>query len=395
MQKQRTINEQIAQEIKRFDIRYGLAVADFNNWLIEQLNNPQGRTIRQIVNEGWELFEVDDAIKVAVLDVCVASATIQVLAKDPDAIINEKKLRSEILNKPWTKDNVTLSSRLRLANTETKQYITSNIKQNFSWVKDYEKNFKSLQADVLSSGKIDESILRKKVRQMTSSIRSSGFSKSYDKDIKELEKEIAKLAEMNYPTSDTKKAYQGFIRGVKGKSKEAFEKSVEEAIKKKSRYIARRIARTEQARASIDAYILMTIDDEDLQFYKWNLDASHKITDICDINAKADFGLGSGVFPKDRLPSMPAHPHCICFLTEYYPRDEVNESDFNYSKGGNAFLKIQDARTQNLILTSHQRGQDFRKGADWNDVIRTIDGKARVKPIASRFTESINSKYLK
>lgn len=31
--------------------------------------------------------------------------------------------------------------------------------------------------------------------------------------------------------------------------------------------------------------------------------------------AKANlYGMGAGVFPKDKVPRLPAHPHCMCFL---------------------------------------------------------------------------------
>jgi hypothetical protein len=49
---------------------------------------------------------------------------------------------------------------------------------------------------------------------------------------------------------------------------------------------------------------------------KWNLSKSHKVTDICDTLASQDlYGLGPGVYPKDKLLPKPAHPHCICFET--------------------------------------------------------------------------------
>jgi len=394
MANQRQINEKIEELIKGFDISYGRAVAPFTKWLLEQLKDPQGRTTRQIVNEGWEKFEVSSAIEGVIVSTTATSATIQILAQDPEAIVNQKKLITKLKTEPWAGDGVNLNSRMAKGNTKTKQFITRSVKENFKWVRDYEDNFKELQRLVLTNGKVDESILRKQVREMTREIRTSGFSRDFEKELARLENDIKTLSEMNYNTSDTKKAYKRFMRGVKGKELEAFEKAVEEAVKKKSKYIARRIARTEQARASTEAYILMTQNDDDLQYYKWNLDASHKILDICDVNAGADFGLGRGVYPKDKLPSLPAHPHCICFLTEYYPREEINPSDFDYSKGGNEYLSKLSRRKQNEILTSKARGDQFRKGENWNNAIRTIEGNSQVKDPKVRFKEAITSKYL-
>ena len=40
-------------------------------------------------------------------------------------------------------------------------------------------------------------------------------------------------------------------------------------------------------------------------------------TDICDMYAKADmYGLGAGIYPKDKLPPLPVHPHCLCRYVE-------------------------------------------------------------------------------
>lgn len=48
---------------------------------------------------------------------------------------------------------------------------------------------------------------------------------------------------------------------------------------------------------------------------KWNLSASHKIVDICDVYASQDlYGLGKGGYPVDKVPIR--HPNCWCFLTD-------------------------------------------------------------------------------
>lgn len=390
----RQTNDEIDEQVKRFDVAYGRAVAPFTDWVLEQLESPQGRTIRQIVNEGWEKFKVEQAITSIVIAMSVDSAIIKVKSLDPEAIVNESLLQSRVRFEPWASDGVNLDRRMKFANTKTKQLITSNIKEDFKWAKDYDKNLKSLRSRVLQSGKVDEKILRKSVRQITADIRKLGFTKDYTKALKDLEDEIALLSEMNYPTSDTKKAYQGFIRAVKGQNLEAFEDAVSDTIKKKSRYIARRVARTEQARSQLDAFLEMTKDDKDLKFYKWNLDASHKITDECDLFAKADFGLGRGVFPKNKIPPIPSHPHCICFLTEYYPEEDVDSRKFSFVEGGNKFLKKQNAKTQNLVLKSSENGKAFREGGDWNARVKVMGEKPKVESIESRFKGVVSSKFL-
>jgi hypothetical protein len=49
--------------------------------------------------------------------------------------------------------------------------------------------------------------------------------------------------------------------------------------------------------------------------FRWKLSPTHKIRDICDDLANQNkYGLGPGVFPKDKVPRRKAHPQCMCYL---------------------------------------------------------------------------------
>ncbi len=79
-------------------------------------------------------------------------------------------------------------------------------------------------------------------------------------------------------------------------------------------YFLKRVARTEAANAFHLAQIKATEDDPYVIGYQWRLSSSHPRPDICDWYASVDFGLGKGVWPKDRVPRKKAHPHCMCYL---------------------------------------------------------------------------------
>ena len=389
--KSKEVNNEISALVKGFDIAYGKAIAPFNEWLIANLKDPQGRTINQIVNEGWKKFELSTIVNSAIVTGAVESATIKMLSIDPNLVINKEKLKRDILYKAWASDDRALNTRMTIANTRTRKYIANSVKADFSVVTNYNSNIKKINAQILSNGKVTESVLRAEVRSLTSDIRKLGFDKDYTKALADLEKKIASLSEMNYPTSDTKKAYKQFIQAVKKGGIEAFEKSVTEAVTKKSRYISRRIARTEQARASLDSYLLMYQDDDDVVGYRWRLSDAHRVTDICDINAQADFGLGSGVYPKEQVPQIPSHPQCTCYLSPVIIGDMPSEDKFNYSKGGNRFLKKLSTKEQNKLLGSVERGKAFRKGEPWDKV---SVNKPKPQDLKTRFDNVIESKFL-
>lgn len=79
-------------------------------------------------------------------------------------------------------------------------------------------------------------------------------------------------------------------------------------------YYFKRIYRTEAATALHVAQIQVTEDDPDIVGYEWRLSSSHPRVDICDEWARADHGLGAGVWPKDKVARGKAHPHCMCYL---------------------------------------------------------------------------------
>ena len=386
----KSVNQEISSLVRTFDIKYGKAVAPFIPWLLDNLKKLGKRTIKQIIDKGWSKFDIEPKIANSVIDNAIEGAIIKAKSKDPDVIIDERALKSAIVNVAWASDQIDLKNRNRRADTKTRRYMANAIKVNLEYTANYNDNIKKINAHIRSSGQVDEQFLRKRVRRMTQDIRSLGFTKDYEKDLRALELEIKDLAEMNYPSSETKRAYQRFIKSVRGKNLESFEKSVENMVKTKARYISRRIARTETARSQLDTFLAMSQFDEDVTAYRWRLDASHNITDICDVHAKSDMGLGVGVYPKNQLPPIPAHPHCICYLTEVID-DDLDLRNFSYTSGGNTFLKKLPAKKQNEILGSRERGEAFRKGENWN---KAINMETELSTIQSRFDKAIKSKFI-
>lgn len=94
-------------------------------------------------------------------------------------------------------------------------------------------------------------------------------------------------------------------------------RATEEFLERRALYFARRIARTESARAFSEAYIRDTRDTDWTKGYRWVLSASHPRLDVCDVYAEQNLhGLGPGGYPKEEPPQLPAHPHCLCHLEQ-------------------------------------------------------------------------------
>jgi len=95
----------------------------------------------------------------------------------------------------------------------------------------------------------------------------------------------------------------------------------------KGNYAARRLARTEQARAYGRATLEAAARNPWTRGVKWNLNQRHTIDDPCDQNAiRDDYDLGPGVYPAGEFPRFPQHPQCLCFITKIAaPFSEVLE----------------------------------------------------------------------
>lgn len=77
------------------------------------------------------------------------------------------------------------------------------------------------------------------------------------------------------------------------------DKAIDVATPERARYFAKRIARTEKARAYMDGAMYPYAHDPDCVAFKWKLSGCHPCDDICDLYASADLlGDGRGHFPE-------------------------------------------------------------------------------------------------
>ena len=86
--------------------------------------------------------------------------------------------------------------------------------------------------------------------------------------------------------------------------------------------------------------------------------------------------MGKGVFPKDKVPTLPAHPHCMCRLKPIVdgmidnstPKENIND-------GGMDLLKSLSVKEQERLLGVHGRLAVLDGKARWQDHLRGWDAK--------------------
>ena len=179
---------------------------------------------------------------------------------------------------------------------------------------------------------------------------------------------INRLAKNGAPNKALQAAYNKLLEAVQKGNEKAIEKAVEVAVNEKSRYVAERITRTEMARAWADGFIAKMQKDADIVAVKFKLSSRHPVFDICDMYAKADmYGLGAGIYPKDKLPPLPVHPHCLCRYVEVIEGEvDMKQQRDQVREAGDKWLNSlpESCRAQVLGrkgLKAWEDGEDWRK----------------------------------
>lgn len=112
------------------------------------------------------------------------------------------------------------------------------------------------------------------------------------------------------------------------------------------------------------------VADDDVIAFRWELSSRYPHFDICNLYAEADlYGLGKGVYPKDKTPRQPVHPHCLCHLAPIFAGEidgsMKNREKFDGEEYINSLTKAQ--KTQILGACGHKQ---YENGTDWRKLVR-------------------------
>lgn len=277
------------------------------------------------------------------------------------------------MERPWASDGMTLSKRLHGATKQMREAIVDTIRTqlnlNASWTNAARELY-----DGYNSGKavVREQDIPNYLRLVR---HATAGSPEQLRAARQAMNNINRLARNGAPTKSLKAAYNQLVQQALTGSDEALQKACWVAVQEKSRYVAERIARTEMARAYADGFLADIEADDDVVAVKWKTGTRHPVFDICDMYAKADmYGLGPGIYPKDKLPKLPAHPHCMCKLVKIYAADLSGKKAKEDIEGAvNAYLeKLSD--NQRTQLMGINGAKAWQSGESWQDYLRGWQG---------------------
>ena len=321
----------------------------------------------EAVRKAYSKYPVMDMMKAALQ----AELVNTFMAGYGDNVPYSAKSISQAMSESWASDDLTLSKRLYRRSSTIRNEVADTIKQALKTNKTVKGLAKSIFDGYGKGGIIPEASIPKFLSKL-SDINISGEATP---EAKRKERELLRSVKGKIARLDTpyvRAAYNEVAAAVEDGNEIRLQKAIYSATQEKARYHAERIARTENARAYADGQMNRFIDDDDIVAFQWKLSSRHPRYDICDFYANADlYGLGKGVYPKDKFPRLPAHPHCMCHIKPMTELDiDVNKRHNNLEQAGLEYIKSLSKKHQEVLLGVNGREQVLTGKETWQNIAR-------------------------
>ena len=273
----------------------------------------------------------------------------------------------------WAPDKLTLSERTTRGGLLVRALVAQAITQQLKKGATYRRTARTIFDGYKKGGLIPEQDLPKFLQDIVEAGRRADIPRAkLLQMLKPVKKEIAKRT-----TAGMRAAYAQLAQAVEAQNEKALDNAIYVATQERTRYFAERIARTEMARAYHDGFLARWDADENCIAYQWRISGRHPVYDICDLYAKANlYGLGAGIFPKGKVPLIPAHPNCMCFLKPVIRGMLDNETPHErIEDGGMEYLRSVNPHQRRLLLGVYGAKAVMEGKVSWTELARGYGGK--------------------
>ena len=361
------------------------------------------KTIKAFEKEIKRLLKEGKTAKEAVKEAYKKYPVMKTLEKELQKQLEEEMKRGagedipinaihDALSLVWSPDNLTLSERTTKGGKEITAQAASIIAEAIKKGKSVQKTALALfdgygYGHVLPTQDIPEFM-----KKLTEIGRITDYKgQEFRKTLRDVERQLKRVN-----VQGMKIAYGKIKEAIETGNEKKINKAVYVATQERTRYFARRIARTELARAYGDGAMAKWENDEDCVAFQWKLSTGHPFCDICDLYAHADlYGMGPGIFPKDKVPRLPAHPNCMCHLRPVMEGSKLlqGKEKEQIDKGGMAYIKTLGKYEQERLLGVHGRLEVLRRG-NWTEKARGYSNEymqSRIHKVAKASKSSIEN----
>ena len=294
-------------------------------------------------------------------------------------------ITDRLFTQSWTPDGLTLSERTTRGGILVRELVARTISEQIKKSATYRQASLAIFDGYQEAGIIPTQSLPKFLQDLTQVARRAGVPRGEIlAALKPIRRQIAKGT-----TAGMRAAYSQLVDALEDQNEKALNKAIYAATQERTRYFADRIARTEMARAYQDGFLLKWDNNDDCIAYQWRLSGRHPRYDICDLYAKANlYGMGPGIFPKDKVPRLPAHPHCMCFLKPVIRGMINNEEPIDrVEEGGREYLDSVSLHHRQMLLGVHGVKDVMGGKVSWTQKARGYGGKkidSRLSPNESQ-----------
>lgn len=227
-------------------------------------------------------------------------------------------LKNEIVRKMRTIDNSTE----KIISGNVDKMVSVVLENNEMFLKNAGMSTYSMNPDIKYNmiSRITTGKLYNNKWSLSSSIWGDNAAKT-----KEIEKIISKGILKNESTYDIAKNLERYVNPDARKNWKW--SNVFPGSRRKIDYNAQRLARTMISHAYQESFVEMTINNPFITGYKWVTSGSDRVCPLCmDRESLDQFGLGPGIFPKDKLPLD--HPNGMCTFEciSSFSDDEISDA---------------------------------------------------------------------
>jgi hypothetical protein len=335
------------------------------------------RRIRELMAEGYGVrFAVDQAYREnPVMKVMYDEMRAQIRAEAERGYgaTLPQGLTDRLFTHAWTPDGLTLSERTTHASILVRELVARTISAQIKKSASYRQASLAIFDGYKMGGVIPVQDVPKYLAQTMAVARHAGIPRD---EMMKMLKPVRRQIERG-TTAGMRAAYSQLVDALEAQNEKALNRAIFTATQERTRYFADRIARMEMARAYQDGFLLRWDNNEDCVAYQWKLSGRHPRYDICDLYAKANlYGMGAGVFPKDKVPRLPAHPHCMCFLKPVIRGMMDNETPIDrIEEGGREYLDSVDLHHRQMLLGIHGEKDVMDGKISWTQKARGYGGK--------------------
>lgn len=367
-------------EIDKIDQEFGVKLTATSVLLIKELSKKNIKSASQVesaVNSAFKGANTIDALQSSISE----SATQYInVGRGGDAfsyskIKNRDKVLETVIKSTYGKQKRPLFKTLRSG--ELQSVVESEIKNTMLNVANWKKTISAIRPSI--DAELPQYI-NQIIRLGKKSLNDPEAFRQYISSIKRARANIENLVENQASGPGLRKNYEAIIKASQDQSEKALNLAIRRSVNKKMRYHAERIAISESSFNYGQALQQNAIDDEIIGAIRFKLDPAHPETDECDGWAKADmFGLGQGIYPKNRFPVLPIHPNGKSLGIDV-SFDALGEKKPSYNPNGVENYLKSNPRNQKAIL-GVQGAKEFKKDpSSWSKYAKNLAKPPKFKP---------------